>query len=1065
MKLASRPALIALAVTVLMVASSFGVIGAGVLSGPSGTSVPQPAPTATPGIAAQAPGAAGAGALSSGKLTMSPFDQRVLETVHALTADGVPTDRIRVPYTGAPAQIVNGVVVPGDAVSGSPVTPYASDAPAPSGIAYYGESDPSGTIQTTTLDASSVVGSLSVNQLKTLYLDTDTPDQWGIQLNSVLTNVTLQGTRGYDFWTQNAVNYIQQNETLSFGEDTWNFSSPYSTVPTDNSTIASHNPNGSVAVGLYIGEGPFLFAPRPFNLTLYLNSSVTPAGDQELWFNYTLSTPGGHRTSSNYDWIVFNSTNPSHPATVGIAPFEASGTQLDPAGSPDDFELDYGIGAFDGATNDVLAANASAELDYCPIATASCSSSQFQSVPAAVDYGGETGETSSGLSFTYAGTSETATAGPFTLRGLWGYSGAAGSTPGSTPVVNQITVSGAPDSPTVMPYVFAFFRTSATPDTSFEWAPDVPLWHLAPGTYDYELMLADYQEKTGTIVVGVTPTVLSVALPYDRTVGVYTPLWAFNNSALAGISTSGDGTLSDQYALFNNTDAGCSTCGGATGGNLSAIFQAYNDWVFPVFVGVLLDGTNAYANLDQPVGFSVPTVDPYGDNPPNTVTDLQIEFVSTQHVTLSNDARAGGWPVYLQLTTLAGYVPSSQNPFPDANVVLWNSSHDLLRSNTFVPYPDCWGPTDLLLYGGTRNTIWGNTLENASGPTGSDGCYAGLAESESGDLIYNNNFSVENPTVYLPFDIYNDSCPDGYSGQCGPMTVANYVDTWNVTLQPASAVSATVNGFALSGDILGPACTLQGGNYWWDYGNALNPYGSLPFVNRYNYSDLAPDFPPSFSDVQSSITSGGDYLPLTHATCSTSITLSQGQGPVGADFMVRGTGFTLRSPATVSFNGGLLTPIACTKGTFVGTTITTTNAGAFRCTFAVPSEPKGFYSVVATNSATGTPTVAKTFKVTVPAIELTPHTGLPGSSYTVIGWGFNVRSGATVSFSNGVSFVLQTPTSCSVGTVSGSSITTNATGGFVCTFSVPALGHGEYAVVGTDRSTGAQTAEKFFKVA
>src|SRR5580658_9181762 len=487
MKLASRPALIALAVTVLMVASSFGVIGAGVLSGPSGTSVPQPAPTATPGIAAQAPGAAGAGALSSGKLTMSPFDQRVLETVHALTADGVPTDRIRVPYTGAPAQIVNGVVVPGDAVSGSPVTPYASDAPAPSGIAYYGESDPSGTIQTTTLDAASVVGSLSVNQLKTLYLDTDTPDQWGIQLNSVLTNVTLQGTRGYDFWTQNAVNYIQQNETLSFGEDTWNFSSPYSTVPTDNSTIASHNPNGSVAMGLYIGEGPFLFAPRPFNLTLYLNSSVTPAGDQELWFNYTLSTPGGHRTSANYDWIVFNSTNPSHPATVGIAPFEASGTQLDPAGSPDDFELDYGIGAFDGATNDVLAANASAELDYCPIATASCSSSQFQSVPAAVDYGGETGETSSGLSFTYAGTSETATAGPFTLRGLWGYSGAAGSTPGSTPVVNQITVSGAPDSPTVMPYVFAFFRTSATPDTSFEWAPDVPLWHLAPGTYDYEL--------------------------------------------------------------------------------------------------------------------------------------------------------------------------------------------------------------------------------------------------------------------------------------------------------------------------------------------------------------------------------------------------------------------------------------------------------------------------------------------------------------------------------------------------------------------------------------------------
>ena len=147
--------------------------------------------------------------------------------------------------------------------------------------------------------------------------------------------------------------------------------------------------------------------------------------------------------------------------------------------------------------------------------------------------------------------------------------------------------------------------------------------------------------------------------------------------------------------------------------------------------------------------------------------------------------------------------------------------------------------------------------------------YAGLAEAEGGDLIFNNIFLVDNPTVFLPFDIYNNSCPDGYAGDCAPPLPPTYADTWSVTNQSASNVAATVNGFALSGNVLGPGCGNQGGNYWQDYGTPPNPYGALPFVNAFDYTALLTALPPGTSSTQNSIRIGGDYAPLNRSTCPT----------------------------------------------------------------------------------------------------------------------------------------------------------------------------------------------------
>ncbi len=818
----------------------------------------------------------------------SPFDQRVARTAVGLRAAGLPPQEIRLPYVGTPARLENGVVVPGPAVAAANVTPYAAASPAPTGIAYYGEDQPGSTVQATTLYASSLAGTLTVNRLAALSLDVDTPGVWGVQLNSVLTNVTLQGASGYQFWTQNAVDYYAENSTISFGEDTWNFSTPGAAIPTGGATIAAQSPGGQFVEGIQVTEGPFLSAPMPFSVTLYLNSSLTSAGDQELWYNYSLTPDGGGTETGNYAWEVFNSTNAAHPGPASLAPFQASGTRLDPAGVPNDFEFDFGIGGFNGANIDDLAANVSATLDYCPATTAACTTGTYTSVPAAEDFGGETGETSDGLAITYNGTTVTGASGPGILRGLWGYGGAAGATAGATAVTNDIDFTGAPDAGAGTPYAFVFLNRTSSIDSTYEWAPDGSIWYLAPGTYHYAIELADYAVATGSLLVGATPTSLTATLAYDTAAGVYTPLWALNDSQLAGISSSGNGSVDNQYLLFDNPTADCTGCGGASNGNLSSAFASWNDLLYPTFAGVLLSGTDAYVDVDHPPTFDVfqEAVSPLTPGSPHVSFYLQIEFLATRHVTLTGDDTPGGWPGIFETLTLAGVVGGAQNFFPTADVVVWNSTDDLIRSNDLIDpgaipsYGGCigacpavrceaCGPTDgLLLYGGTRNTVWGNTFEDASSPGVYTGAYGGLAEAESGDLIYNNNFSVDNPTVYLPFDVYNDSCPFGYAGDCLPSVMPTYVDTWNVSNQSSASVSATVNGFPLSGNVLGAECPTQGGNAWSTYGDALNPVAARPFVNVYNYSEATPMFPPGWSTDQPSIRAGGDYQPLSSSDCS-----------------------------------------------------------------------------------------------------------------------------------------------------------------------------------------------------
>jgi hypothetical protein len=181
------------------------------------------------------------------------------------------------------------------------------------------------------------------------------------------------------------------------------------------------------------------------------------------------------------------------------------------------------------------------------------------------------------------------------------------------------------------------------------------------------------------------------------------------------------------------------------------------------------------------------------------------------------------------------------------------------------------------------------------------------------------------------------------------------------------------------------------------------------------------------------------------------------QGPVGATYLVTGSGFTKSSGATVSFNGVDQAPSTCSNGKFNGTTVTTNGSGAFVCTFTVPSESAGYYSLVGTDVATSA-TNTTIFTVTVPKITPSPSQDPVGATYTVSGSGFSLSTGLTISFKG----VLQTPSSCSTGTFSGTTITTaSGTGGFKCTFTVPSESAGSYSIVGKDKATGLTSARTF----
>jgi hypothetical protein len=316
------------------------------------------------------------------------------------------------------------------------VTPLYDGTPAPMGVADYGlTSGVDGALVGSVLDTTSLLGALDVNATGILPLDLYNeevgPDAYSVQLNAVLTNVTLFGPSGYEFWTQSVIEYYPSAHVLDLITNVWNFSGNY----LFGSAIYAHGPNGTLYAGeVYEAVVTYPHISYPFNLSLYLNSTLT-SGRDAVYFTDVLTGPSEGFVAP-FDYVIFNSTTATSPPLRAPAEFSANGTGYDPIGLTNDFELDVG-GPGGGSQATLVAADAELALAYWDPADDG-GHGGYLSVPSAFSFGGETGETSSGATVTWSdaprgpeaiSTYGVMATGPSFLQGLWNASGPEGAYP------------------------------------------------------------------------------------------------------------------------------------------------------------------------------------------------------------------------------------------------------------------------------------------------------------------------------------------------------------------------------------------------------------------------------------------------------------------------------------------------------------------------------------------------------------------------------------------------------------------------------------------------------------
>ncbi|MGC2360623.1 MAG: thermopsin family protease [Thermoplasmata archaeon] len=747
-------------------------------------SIPSTSPTASPTLASPSSSPASAVAVAASE-----------RLSNALTAAHVPQSEQLLPSMDPGVTVQNGML-----------TPKYSTVVAPVGIADYGIQEVGGKNVASISYTRSVEGVLDLKQLNLLYLDSEGPDEFTAQENAVLTGVTVHGDPNLQFWTQNVIYYYQSSHTLHLASAIVNFSSSAFNFPA--STIVAGNGFIDPGFGYFNPDGPAIVAAEPFTITFIENAAVVN-NEPAVYFNYSV-TSHGTTTAGSYDLVEFNASAPGGvpPTPAPLPGYQINGKALGGTGYiPNDVELILG-GDGGGSTASVVSIDGTMQLS-----TEANGTNSYAPVPAAYDFGSETGETITGIAeWASGGSTPTVhmSSGPSIETPLWGVKG-------SPPFGHgTVTLHLAPSN------AFVFVSPGTTFDANAaSWAGPVPVdgtatYDLPAGSYAYSFLLSDHTPQTRTTSLASGSAVsLSVKLASNPALGVYTPLWAWSNSQLAAISAPGGaGTVSNPYVLDNRES-----------GLLNPLFAAFNDYIFPVFSGVQLVDTTDYVSVADAPAFAIAYSLPWESYYLNTYlqvglfsNNLGYGFYGVEHVSVVSAPLITGWFFYAV--------------YGAANMIFWNSSDNLVAGNNFeVP------SLGIYMFGGVHNTLWGNALSSLlpAAPYPGDilnyGNSLGLELWESHDLIYNNAFATAETAATPPYNPYDFSyIPEAWT------------DTWNVAKQPATD-QRVVNGWILTGNILG--LNYEGGNYWANYGTPSDPYGVLPYNNG------------------GAILVGGDYVPLT----------------------------------------------------------------------------------------------------------------------------------------------------------------------------------------------------------
>ncbi len=521
------------------------------------------------------------------------------------------------------------------------VTPLYTSAPAPMGIGDFGVRQTSHGLSAYNLSTSSFEGTVTLSGLQALYpLNTD-PSYVSIQLNTVLNNVTLFGSSTYTLWTQNVLLYSSSTHVLMFEDNIWNFSNP--TTFLSPNAVYSSTGNVIPDIEAHIAVGPSIQTNGAFTVHLYINSTIIN-NRNAVFFNYSI--PQMH-LSGTYDRVIFNSTYGTSPGfTTPQSNFLVSGSRSLEDGLLYDAELTLG-GPGGRSTTNIMNINGTMSLDYL-----NASTSAYSAVPSAFNYGADTGETASGVSvyWTPDHVAHLST-GPGFLQGMWGIN----NNSGAISVSGKISPSNG----------FLFLNPgSVQNDYAAQWVPIQPSgsysYMVSPGTYTAQVLASNYEPLSSITVSGSAGESImqgSINLVKNVSYGGYTPLYAYSNSQLANISSSGNGTASSPYVLLPQA-------------NVPIMFGRLSLQEFPVFAGVFLYNTTAHVTT---AGDQLVVIQNIGGIIPMPYNTMPLVFDHAQNVTVTGEQVYGSFGPFYQ-------------DFPTGEITFYNSSNDMVAGNAFVPF-------------------------------------------------------------------------------------------------------------------------------------------------------------------------------------------------------------------------------------------------------------------------------------------------------------------------------------------------------------------------------------------
>ena len=524
-----------------------------------------PTSTVKPTIPSSAPATSNALSGEIQKLEAGGAKPSTIAMVQRI-AEGIQSGAI--PASAAILPNIN--ILLGDTASPSAVvSPYYTEAPAPMGVGDFGLGSTTYEYNTSAVEGTTDLTSFNATA-GSLYEpsgqyywngnpanEPGNPYDWGIQLNTVVQNITLPGSTGFPlgsgvFWTQNVPDF--SGNSVQFLDNVWNFSGPGANMTPGTIYSASGT---LVPYDFYYDYGPTLPVVYPVQLHLYNNAS-TIGGRSAISYGYRLVDGNGMVYTGIYDTVIFNSPywepllNPQ---------FQVNGFNYAPNGAAFDAELVF-CGPAAGSNAVITNASGSMTLQYL-----NSSSSKWVSVPSAYDYGANTGETAVGVAAYWSGTTVYLNQGPSLLYGLWG-------TPTPVPTGSiQFTGDSSPN------YAFTFIGENISGFPAYqEWAPSnaagvvhTSLPPSIPGSASYTVAAyaAEYANYTGK---NFTTTQTAYAITMTSSPGsLYAPLYMNGEAQATALVSAITGHAIVPYTFKNLVV------------HTGLAFNVLNDWSFPMF--------------------------------------------------------------------------------------------------------------------------------------------------------------------------------------------------------------------------------------------------------------------------------------------------------------------------------------------------------------------------------------------------------------------------------------------------------------------------------------------------